>query len=81
MLIAVNRKAVMMWRYFLLGAISAILLLQFSGKNAMVCIFWMALLKVCMHGVNLILVCMVPVYFKENWNVYQRSGILNFKML
>lgn len=31
----------------------------------------------CMHGVNLILVCMLPVFFKEGGNVSTVSGTLN----
>lgn len=62
---------------FLAGAISALLLLQFSGKNAGICIFCMALLTACMHGVNLILVCILPVFFKDSGNVSTISGILN----
>lgn len=62
---------------FLTGGISSFLLLQFSGENALICIFCMALLTACMHGVNLILVCMLPIFFKDSGNVSTISGILN----
>jgi len=62
---------------FLAGGVSALILLMFSGKQAVICIFCMALLTACMHGVNLILVCMLPVFFKDSGNVSAVSGILN----
>ena len=62
---------------FLTGGGSALLLLLFSGKQAVICIFCMALLTACMHGVNLILVCMLPVFFKDSGNVSTVSGTLN----
>jgi OPA family glycerol-3-phosphate transporter-like MFS transporter len=37
----------------------------------------MAILVGSMHGVNLILVCMVPRYYKENGCVSLVSGLLN----
>ena len=62
---------------FLAGSVSALLLLVFSGKNAVICILCMALLTACMHGVNLILVCMLPIFFKGSGNVSTVSGVLN----
>ena len=62
---------------FFVGTMSAILLLLFSGKNAVVCIFCMAILTGCMHGVNLILIGMLPAFFKKTGNVSMVSGLLN----
>ena len=62
---------------FLAGAVAALLLLLFSGKQAIICILCMALLTACMHGVNLILICMLPVFFKDSGNVSTVSGTLN----
>lgn len=62
---------------FLAGGVSALLLLAFSGKNAVICILCMALLTACMHGVNLILVCMLPAFFKGSGSVSTVSGVLN----
>lgn len=62
---------------FLAGGVSAVLLLVFSGKNAVICILCMAVLTACMHGVNLILVCMLPVFFRDSGNVSTVSGVLN----
>jgi OPA family glycerol-3-phosphate transporter-like MFS transporter len=36
-----------------------------------------AILTGCMHGVNLMLVCMVPPYFKSTGKVSTVSGVLN----
>ena len=62
---------------FLVGAMFAVLLLQFSGKNAIICILCMAILTGCMHGVNLILIGMLPAFFKHTGNVSMVSGLLN----
>lgn len=62
---------------FLAGAAATLLLLLFSGKQAIICILCMALLTACMHGVNLILICMLPVFFKDSGNVSTVSGTLN----
>ena len=62
---------------FLLGSMAAAALLVFTGNNAAICIFCMALLTGCMHGVNLILICMVPAFFKGSGKVSLLSGVLN----
>ena len=62
---------------FLLGAVMAVLLRCFSGKNAVGSIICMAMLSGCMHGVNLILVCILPVFFKSSGRVSTVSGVLN----
>lgn len=62
---------------FGVGALSAVSLLAISGKNAAFSILFAAMLTGCMHGVNLILICMVPPFFKKSGNVGTVSGILN----
>ena len=62
---------------FLAGTASASALLLCSGKSAALCVLFMALLTGCMHGVNLILICMIPAFFKKSGNVSTVSGILN----
>ncbi len=62
---------------FTAGAFLALFLYFFSGQNAAVSVFLSALLTGCMHGVNLILICMVPPFFKEQGNVSTVSGVLN----
>ena len=48
-----------------------------TGKNAAFSVFFSALLTGCMHGVNLIQVCMIPPFFKKQGNVSTVSGVLN----
>ena len=59
---------------FLAGIVASALLLVFSSKSAAVSIFLSALLTGSMHGVNLILICMLLPYFKNTSTV---SGIVN----
>lgn len=63
---------------FSLGAVAAALLALFNGKNPALSIGLSALLTGCMHGVNLLLVCVVPARFKKYGNVSFMSGLLNF---
>lgn len=63
--------------FFAFGALSALVLYLFNGKNAALSVLLSAFLTGCMHGVNLILICMVPVFFKKYGNVSTVSGIIN----
>ncbi len=62
---------------FSVGALSAALLCVLTGKGAIYSVLLSALLTGTMHGVNLMLVCMVPAYFKKYGNVSTASGIIN----
>lgn len=62
---------------FVLGAVAATLLFAVTGKNALLSVLFSALLTGCMHGVNLLLVCMLPAYFKKYGNVSTASGVIN----
>lgn len=62
---------------FGVGAASALALFLLSGQNAACSVLFSALLTGCMHGVNLILVGMIPSYFKKYGNVSTVSGVLN----
>lgn len=62
---------------FLAGVISALGIIIFTGTNAFLSVLFTALLTGCMHGVNLILICMIPPYFKRFGNVSTVSGVLN----
>lgn len=62
---------------FALGTASALGLYVSNGNSAALSVVLSALLTGCMHGVNLILICMIPVYFKKYGNVSTVSGILN----
>lgn len=62
---------------FGVGAVSALLLCLVGDKSVAVSLLLLALLVGCMHGVNLILVCMVPAYFSKFGKVSLVSGIIN----
>lgn len=63
--------------FFGIGAAAALLLTFLSGHSAVGSVFCSALLTGCMHGVNLILICMVPPLFQKRGNVSMVSGLLN----
>jgi len=63
--------------FFGLGAVSAFTLYWLTGINATVSVLFSAILTGCMHGVNLILICMIPPFFKSRGNVSTVSGVLN----
>lgn len=62
---------------FAIGAIFATVLYLITGGNAVASILAMAILVGSMHGVNLILVCMVPHYYKDTGRISFVSGLLN----
>ncbi len=59
------------------GALSSLVLFFLSGQNAGISIFFSALLTGAMHGVNLILISMIPPFFRKTGNVSTVSGVLN----
>ena len=63
--------------FFVLGAVAALVLRFSAGGSAPVSILMFAILTGCMHGANLMLVCMVPAYFKSTGKVGTVSGVLN----
>ena len=63
--------------FFFTGALSALALSFITGENAAFSVLFSALLTGSMHGVNLILICMIPPFFKSQGNVSTVSGILN----
>lgn len=62
---------------FMAGAVSAMALYLLSGRSAAMSVVFSAMLTGTMHGVNLILICMVPPFFKRSGNVSTASGVLN----
>ncbi len=62
---------------FGIGAVSAFVLFLVSGNNAVLSVILSALLAGCMHGVNLMLVCMIPPFFKKFGIVSTASGVIN----
>jgi len=63
---------------FAVGSIASLVLFFLSGyKIAALSVLFSALLTGSMHGVNLILIGMIPPYFAKTGNVSTVSGILN----
>lgn len=63
---------------FLVGVISNGLLALFNNKSIILTIVMCALCVGCMHGINLILVCMLPAIYADEDNMSTLSGTLNF---
>ncbi len=62
---------------FTFGAVAALLLYISTGRNTALSVLFTALLAGSMHGVNLILICMIPPFFEKTGNVSTVSGLLN----
>lgn len=62
---------------FGVGAVSAAVLMFCSGNSAFLSVLLSAVLTGAMHGVNLMLICIVPKHFKKYGKVSLISGILN----
>ena len=59
------------------GFVAAFLLWLMPNGNAGVSVFLSALITGCMHGVNMILVSMIPPFFKKFNRVGFISGLVN----
>lgn len=62
---------------FGVGAVSAVLLLVLGSSSVALSLVALALLVGSMHGVNLILVCMIPAHFAKYGKVSFISGLIN----
>lgn len=63
--------------FFAAGSLSALALFLLTGRNAAGSVIFSAMLTGSMHGVNHILVSMVPPYFKKYGIVSTASGVIN----
>ncbi len=63
--------------FFVSGTLFALLLFLLNGQSAACSVLFSALLTGCMHGVNLILICMIPPFFERTGKVSTVSGVLN----
>lgn len=63
--------------FFFVGALSSVGIRIFGGQSAGISVVMFALLTGCMHGVNLMLVSMIPPYFQNTGKVSTVSGVLN----
>ena len=62
--------------FFFFGC-AALAILHFFGSNAIVCVCMFTLAVGCMHGVNIMLVCLLPPYFAKTGKVAFLGGFLN----
>ena len=62
---------------FAVGCVSAVLLFLFSDSSPILSVLFLALLSGSMHGVNLMLTCMVPPHFARYGRTALVSGTLN----
>ncbi len=63
---------------FAVGALAAGLLFFVHGSSPILAVVLVALVSSSMHGVNLILICMIPPYYQKYGNVSFISGLINF---
>lgn len=63
--------------FFTVGFISAVILYFVTGGNAAMSVLLSALLTGSMHGVNMMLISMLPAYFKRYGLTGTASGVLN----
>lgn len=62
---------------FGVGLVAGTILYFFGGVNMVLSIALFAILTGCMHGVNLILICILPGLYKKTGRVSLMSGLLN----
>lgn len=63
--------------FFGIGGLSAAAMIVLSGKQALLSVLFAAVLTGSMHGVNLMLISMIPPRFQQFGNVSLVSGVLN----
>lgn len=63
--------------FFAVGLVSAVFLYFVTGGNAVMSVLLSALLTGSMHGVNMMLISMLPAYFKRYGLTGTASGVLN----
>ncbi len=62
---------------FMICILSCGLMYAFGGKSPVLSIILLTLATGSMHGVNVILICIIPPYFRSTGRVSTVSGILN----
>ena len=62
---------------FGVGSLAAVALYLLNGGSAVISIVCLAVLVGAMHGVNLMLICMVPSFYKSTGKISLVSGLLN----
>lgn len=64
--------------FFAAAAIAAAIMSQLYNLSSVLCVLLAAIITGCMHGINLMLICMVPGRFEKYGLVATMSGMLNF---
>ena len=62
---------------FCLSALASLILSLFPDKNPAISITLSAIVTGCMHGINIMLICMIPNFFEKNGKESLYSGMLN----
>lgn len=62
---------------FGIGMAASVVLVALGNISPVVSVLGMAVLTGAMHGVNLMLICMLPAYFQKTGKVSTVSGVLN----
>lgn len=62
---------------FSVGTLAAVILYFVGSASAVVSVVCLAVLVGAMHGVNLMLICMVPSFYKNTGKISLISGLLN----
>lgn len=75
---AVKNEVCLAGIFFASGFVSAFILALLSSSSAVLSVGFSALLTGCIHGVNLMLLGMIPSYFKKYSRVSSLIGLLNF---
>lgn len=63
---------------FIIAVVGAGSLALISGVSVILTVVLSAVIVACMHGINLILVCMLPAIYADEKNMSSLSGTLNF---
>jgi OPA family glycerol-3-phosphate transporter-like MFS transporter len=63
--------------FFGVGTLAALVLFIINGASVVVSVLCLAILVGAMHGVNLMLICMVPSFYKNTGKISLVSGLLN----
>ncbi len=64
--------------FYAVAAISAFILTATYNGNPIISVFLAAIITGCMHGINIMLMCMLPGRFEKQGKVATISGTLNF---
>ena len=59
------------------ASLASLILVLTNGMNAILSVFLFSILSGCMSGVNMMLICTLPRFFKKSGKVSSVSGILN----